>query len=103
MDRYDGLLIPEIIDSVARRYPQRTYARFSTGSSVDDYRTVIVGQFANAINVAVQWIEKRFGKAGPGFPTIPYLGPQDLRYIILLVGAIKARYKVGAASDALRC
>ncbi|KAK7994340.1 thioester reductase domain-containing protein [Apiospora marii] len=89
-------LIPHIIDDLARREPQREWAQIPVSSDPKDgWRTVTFQQFANAINRCCHKLIERYGQATPGkFPTIAYIGPNDARYLILLVATIKTGYQV---------
>ncbi|KAK5123225.1 hypothetical protein LTR85_003424 [Meristemomyces frigidus] len=88
-------LMPDIIDSLANKDANRPFALIAKGATVGDgYRAVTVGQLATAINRAAWWIEEQFGKTQCGFPTVAYMGPQDLRYTFLMLGAVKAGYKL---------
>lgn len=59
----------------------------------DGFRAISFQALANAINACSWWIEAEIGK-GMGFSTLAYLGPSDLRNIILIVAAIKTGHKV---------
>ena len=48
---------------------------------------------ANAINGVAWWMQQSLGPA-INFETLAYFGPWDIRYILLLLGAVKAGYKV---------
>lgn len=53
------------------------------------------GDYANAINHCARDIVDRYGQAPKGkFPTIAYIGPQDARYLILVIATVKAGYQV---------
>lgn len=48
---------------------------------------------ANVIDCASYWIESTFGR-GQGQSMIAYVGPLDIRYLILIVAAIETGYMV---------
>ncbi|KAK8122809.1 thioester reductase domain-containing protein [Apiospora sp. TS-2023a] len=89
-------LIPQIIDDIARREPQREWAQIPKSSDPKDgWRTVTFQEYANAINRCCHLLVERCGQASPGkFPTIAYIGPNDARYLILMVATIKTGYQV---------
>ncbi|RFU26072.1 hypothetical protein B7463_g10277, partial [Scytalidium lignicola] len=88
------VLIPYAIDDLSRDEPDRILYEFPRETSVaNGFRSVSAGVFANAINRASWFLEKSLGK-GIDFETLGYVGPGDLRYIILTVAAIKAGYKM---------
>ncbi|KAI1762681.1 acetyl-CoA synthetase-like protein [Hypoxylon sp. FL1150] len=89
-------LIPHIIDDLAKKDPERE--AFSIPRSSDPkhgWRAVSFREYANAINRVAHWIIETCGTPREGtFPTIAYIGLNDARYVVLLVGAVKAGYKV---------
>lgn len=86
--------MPHIIDDRARETPGQLFAAFPKSSRIEDgFQDVTYGQFANAINACAWWIEQEIGK-GVDFQTLAYIGPSDLRYAILTVGALKTGHKV---------
>ena len=53
------------------------------------------GQYANAINRIAHRMIEIAGTPEPGtFPTIAYIGPNDVRYLVIVMAAIKAGFKV---------
>jgi len=90
--------LTNIVDYIAKKYPQTLYAEFpvSTTSFDDGFRKVNYGDLANAINGVAWWLHEALGPGGAGkkFPTLAYIGPNDLRYNALILGAVKAGYKV---------
>lgn len=95
-EEFGRTLMPDIIDNIARSDPNRLFAQVAKGAGIDDgYRAVTVSRLATAINKAAWWMEEELGKSQPGvFPTVAYIGPQDLRYLVLILGAVKAGYKI---------
>ncbi|KAK8064619.1 nonribosomal peptide synthetase [Apiospora phragmitis] len=89
-------LIPNIIDDIARREPQREWAKIPVSSEPKDgWRTVTFQQFANAINRCCHRIIERASQATTEkFPTVAYIGPNDARYLIIMVAAIKTGRQV---------
>jgi len=96
-------LIPHIIDERARSIPDRTAFRSPRSSDPKDgWESVTWAQFANAVNHTARWLTDKLGDGGGGggsarkegeFPTIAYIGPNDARYPILVIAAVKAGYK----------
>jgi acyl-CoA synthetase (AMP-forming)/AMP-acid ligase II len=93
---YGRRLVPHVIDEIARKDPQREAFQVPRSSVPGDgWRVITFGEYANAINRCAFEIVKTCGSALEGvFPTIAYIGPQDARYVVLMVAAIKAGYKV---------
>lgn len=87
-------LIPDIIDNRARENSTQSFVSYAKSSRIEDgFVNISYGQLSNAINACAWWIEDKLGK-GTEFQTLAYVGPSDLRYGILTIGAIKAGYKV---------
>ncbi|KAF9892148.1 hypothetical protein FE257_002554 [Aspergillus nanangensis] len=85
-------LIPHVVDHYAQVKPNAIYAEYpvSPTSYADGYRPVTFRAFANAINGISWWLTETLG---PGSGEIlAYVGPNDLRYPALVLGAIKAGY-----------
>ena len=96
-DRLGKKLLNNVVDSVARTTPDLVYAELPR-SSVDlsqGFRQVTYRDFANGINGIAWWIRKSLGPSET-FETLTYIGPNDLRHNLLLLGAVKAGYKVRA-------
>ncbi|TGJ88071.1 hypothetical protein E0Z10_g689 [Xylaria hypoxylon] len=94
-DRYGQRLLPHIIDDVATKDSQREILLTARSSDPKDgWAPMTFGDYANAINRCAQEIVDRNGRAPAGaFPTIAYIGPQDARYLIIVIAAIKAGYQ----------
>ncbi|PWY91620.1 NRPS-like enzyme [Aspergillus sclerotioniger CBS 115572] len=87
-------LLPHIVDHYATVKPEAIYAEYPVSSMgyEDGYRPITFKAFANAINGTAWWL---VDKLGPGNGEIlAYVGPNDLRYPALILGAIKAGYRM---------
>jgi hypothetical protein len=93
-----GELLPNTLFNLASRYPDIVYAEyFSEPKHVaNNYRKVTYREFANAVHGTAWWIEECIGKpiVADGRETMVYLGPNDLRYGILVLASILVGYKV---------
>ncbi len=90
-------LLNNVVDGAAKTTPDLVYAELPR-SSVDlsqGFRQVTYHDFANAINGIAWWLRKSVGPSET-FETLTYIGPNDLRHNLLLLGAVKAGYKVRA-------
>lgn len=89
-------LLNSIVDQLAKENPEFLYAEIplSPSSLELGFRQVTYRVFANAINGMAWWLDRTLGRGG-NFETLSYLGPNDLLYNIILLGAVKAGYKVG--------
>ncbi|GFN18907.1 NRPS-like enzyme [Aspergillus tubingensis] len=87
-------LLPHIVDHYAKVKPDAIYAEYpvSLMSYDDGYRPITFKAFANAINGIAWWLTEKLGP-GDG-ETLAYVGPNDLRYPALILGAVKAGYRM---------
>ncbi|KAJ5900060.1 NRPS-like enzyme [Penicillium taxi] len=85
-------LLPKIIDHYAHEKPDKIYAEYpkSLTSYDNGFEAITYRDFANVINGIAQWLTETFGPGNDD--TLAYVGPNDLRYPALVIGAIKANY-----------
>lgn len=90
-------LLPNIVDGIAKTRPEAIYAEIprSRTSYESGYRKITYKDLANAINGVAWLLEKHLGR-GKKQKTLAYIGPNDLGYIFMVLGAVKAGYKVCA-------
>lgn len=88
-------LVPSIVDSLANVTPHALYAEYpiSTLSYEEGYRSITYADLANAVNGVAWWLHEALG-AGEESKPLAYIGPNDLRYPALILGAAKAGYAV---------
>ncbi|KAI0840505.1 hypothetical protein F5Y06DRAFT_294493 [Hypoxylon sp. FL0890] len=88
-------LIPNVIDEIAEKDPQRECFSVPRSSNPQDgWEMITFKAYANAINYICHVIIEKCGKPLDGsFPTLAYIGPNDAGYVILLVAGIKTGYK----------
>jgi hypothetical protein len=93
--------LPGTLDEIAKETPNRRHATMPVSNNLDDgFRDVSFGDIANGVNKFVYELEKLYGRS-PDFETPTYLGIPDLRYVIVVYGAIKCGYKVSEADRIL--
>ena len=91
---YGRRLLPHLIDERARNNHSRPYASIPVSKEPKDgFRDISYAQFANAINRCARWLLDHVGKSG-SFDTLAYMGPQDLRYQMIVISAIKTGHVV---------
>ncbi|KAI1406984.1 hypothetical protein F5Y13DRAFT_207076 [Hypoxylon sp. FL1857] len=92
---YGRRLIPHLIDKIAAEDPQRESFQIPRSDKPKDgWRIITFKTYANAINRCAHRIVETCGPAPDStFPTIAYIGPQDARYLVLMVAAVKAGYQ----------
>lgn len=95
-------LLPQVIDKFAASEPDRHFIYVPKGEEArDGCRPYTFGEFANGINYMSSWLLAKVGTPEPGtFPTIAYVGPNDVRYLLLTMAVIKTGYKVRFAKQA---
>lgn len=88
-------LLPSLIDQTAKSHPQRLYAEIPASPTTCDegWRKITYSDFANAI-YGVSWLLNETLGQGMNHDTIAYIGPNDLTYVIMILGASRAGYKV---------
>lgn len=96
-------LLNNIVDGMAKTRPSALYAEIPNSLTTYEagFRKITYGILANAINGVAWWLKKELGTSQT-FETLSYIGPSDLRYVIMLLGAVKAGYKVRLSQTAFR-
>jgi len=91
---YGRRLLPVELDRIAEESPSRVFASVPITSNVNDgFRDVSFRDIANGVNGFAHFLENRYGR-GNNFETLSYIGMPDLRYVIVVLGAMKCGYKV---------
>lgn len=95
-------LLPSVIDHRASIDPQGVWAQYPASETTyeDGFQDATNSQVANAVNVVAWDLKEKLGTF-QGCPTVTYLGPNDLRYYIVLLAAAKVGCKVSTESRAL--
>ncbi|EGX88288.1 transferase family protein [Cordyceps militaris CM01] len=89
---YGRRLLPQIIDKRAAAHPDQIL--FSLSSMVKnqlEFQEISAKQFAQAIDKTAWWLESKVGKQTAIQP-IGYIGPHDLRHILLTYACVKVGY-----------
>jgi len=88
-------LLNNIVDGMASTRPCALYAEVPClpDSYRDGYRKITYGALANAVN-GVAWLLKEKIGESRDHQTLSYIGPNDLAYVIMVLGACKAGFKV---------
>lgn len=89
-----GQRLPHIlVDEIAADAPGRVlWSIAKTDRMEDGFRDINYKEAANAINRCAHWLQKSLGPEGPR--VFCYLGPLDIRYLILVLAAPKAGHIV---------
>jgi acyl-CoA synthetase (AMP-forming)/AMP-acid ligase II len=88
-------ILATVVDGMEHAQPFALYAEYpySPTSYEAGVRKVTYRDFANAIN-GLAWHLRRMLGPAEDFPTLAYIGPNDLRYAALTLACVKVGYKV---------
>ena len=78
---------------MASNDPGRAYAKIPRGDG-HGYRTITAVQLATAVSQAAWWLDKHLAPHSSLAKVVGYIGPQDLRYVALALGAVKTGRQV---------
>lgn len=89
-------LLNHMVDGMAHARPHALYAEFPKSTTAYDagFYKITYAALANAVN-GVAWLLSRELGPGKNHETLTYIGPRDFRHNIMVLGAVKAGYKVG--------
>ncbi|AEO60450.1 hypothetical protein MYCTH_2309658 [Thermothelomyces thermophilus ATCC 42464] len=92
---YGKRLLVNIVDERAETEPNREWVSIPTSSNPKDgWKKITYRQAANAVNRVAHKLVSSTGRPKEGeFPTVAYIGPNDVRYVVFALGAIKAGYQ----------
>lgn len=91
---YGHRIFVNTIDQLAAAEPSRPWLYIPRSAKPQDgWQPVTFGEYANAINRTAQWLVDELGQ-GQDFPTIAYIGPNDVRYTVILAASVKAGFQV---------
>ncbi|KAK3307162.1 uncharacterized protein B0T15DRAFT_553631 [Chaetomium strumarium] len=92
---YGKRLLVNIVDERARTEPDREWVSIPRSSNPSDgWKKITYKQAANAINRVAHRLASSTGVPPPGeFRTVAYIGPNDVRYLVFALGAVKAGYQ----------
>ncbi|KAI0159691.1 hypothetical protein GGR57DRAFT_458362 [Xylariaceae sp. FL1272] len=89
-------LLPHVVDDLAAKKPDQQCFSIPRSSDPSDGWTLITFRaYADAIDHLSHSIIEQCGIPEPNsFPTLAYFGPNDARYVVLFIAAMKTGYKV---------
>ncbi|RMD43204.1 hypothetical protein DV735_g1890, partial [Chaetothyriales sp. CBS 134920] len=89
---YGRRLIPQIMDSLALAEPDRTVFSVATfpGNS-PQFQHISARSFTKAVDKTAWWLQAQVGRPASIQP-VGYIGPHDLRHILLTYASVKAGY-----------
>lgn len=90
-------LIIDVIENYAINEPSRPFVYEPVSEDPKDgWKSISYQQLSNAINhLAHELVERKIarGQTDDDFPTVGYIGPNDVRYAIVMFACIKAHHK----------
>ncbi|KAM0164035.1 hypothetical protein ACHAPG_000785 [Botrytis cinerea] len=88
-------LLINMLDGMARVRPAVLFGEYPVSLVGFDkgYRKITYGQLGNAVNGAAWWLTEKLGP-GKDYQTLCYMGWNDFRYAVFILGAVKAGYKL---------
>lgn len=89
-------LLPSVVDDTATATPSRIlYSVPRSRDIADGFIDITAQDFARAVDRCAWHLEESLGPANPGaFPTLLYMGAQDVVYAVVILACIKTGYKV---------
>jgi len=96
-------LINNIIDGTAKERPRALYAEIPrlSDSYEGGYRPITYRALANAINGVAWFLKENLGKREVNH-TLAYFGPNDIGYVVMVLGAVKAGHRVCLSRSAMK-
>lgn len=93
-------LLPTLVDEIANTDPERPFISVPRSLDLrDGFVDITYSTFAKAINRCSWAIERVIGRS-QDLKTLLYIGPLDIRYLIILLAAVKTGHKVGRSWSA---
>lgn len=87
-------LLPCLVDEIADTDPYRVlYSIMKTKDPAEGFLDITAQDFARAVDKCAWHLRDLLGQA-ENFPTLTYLGPQDLVYAVLVLASVKTGYKL---------
>ena len=87
-------LLPAVVDEIAATEPNRIFSSIQeTSNIIDGFKDINYHDCARAVNSCAWWLKRELGTR-PEPQVLFYLGPLDLRYLIIITAAAKAGHIV---------
>ncbi|CAG7922423.1 unnamed protein product [Penicillium olsonii] len=91
---YGRRLLPVVVDEAARDEPERVlFYTPRDNQPSQGYQFVTARTFANSVNRVCWWFESQVAIQNE-IKTIGYMGPNDLRYFLMMIAAAKTGYRL---------
>ena len=85
----------EIVEQNAISSPDKVFAEIPRSASdfEQGFQSITYVDLANAVNGVAWYLRNLFGSPD-NIETLTYIGPNDLSHVLLILGAVKAGFKV---------
>ncbi|KAF7553528.1 hypothetical protein G7Z17_g3538 [Cylindrodendrum hubeiense] len=92
---YGRRLMLHVLDAVAASDPSRPFIYVpNTSNPSGGWKPITYSEISQAVDSVAWQITNTYGPGFQGsFPTIAYIGPTDVRYVIMVLGCMKAGYQ----------
>lgn len=105
--RQQRTLLNTVIEEQSSRFPNKTYAYVPKTEDIEDgFREMSYHELRNAVMKMAHWLDAELGKlpqTRESRECIAYIGPNDLRYAFLLLGADRTNRKVTQSPSMFPC
>ncbi|ETS80548.1 hypothetical protein PFICI_08077 [Pestalotiopsis fici W106-1] len=85
-------LIPQIVDDRSKSSPERIVYSFPLDPQLTSWHHVTARVLANAVDTLAWKLAADLGRSST-FETVSYIGPHDIRYVMVVLACIKAGYQ----------
>lgn len=87
------LSLPFVVDRLAAEAPEEVWAKVAMDEHATAWQDITWRQLSSAVNKMARWMEDEIG-LGTGDEPVVFAGTNDIRYYIVMLAALKTRYKV---------
>lgn len=86
-------LLPQVVDYSAQTDPNRVFATIPKSATdlSDGFQDVTIAKLAAIVNSLSWWLESTIDVGN--LDTMAYIGPPDIRYTALFLGAVTCRFQ----------
>lgn len=91
--------VPCAVDRIGTQTPGKPFISIPLDDDVrKGYRDISFDVFARAVNRCSWWLKQELGQS-QSFESLSYCGPQDLRYLVLILASVKTGHNVGSTRE----
>ncbi|OCL12111.1 acetyl-CoA synthetase-like protein [Glonium stellatum] len=91
---HGGMVLPRVVEELAANQPERTWVTVPKDANLTSgWRDITFKELDVAVNSTCRWIESTIGISSDR-ETLSYMGSNDVRYVVVLLAAMKTGYKI---------